>query len=83
MSASNPPHRSIRRGTGTHPKCASYATQKDFENLVKESPKVIPGIPTAEPELLVNPDPRPISQPLRIFGRLGRVTEFVRMRAAP
>lgn len=36
-----------------------------------------------EPELLVNPDPRLIPLPLRIFGRLGRVTEFVRMRAAP
>ena len=36
-----------------------------------------------EPELLVNPDPRLIPLPLRIFGRLGRVTEFVRMRPAP
>ena len=36
-----------------------------------------------EPELLVNPDPRLIQWPLRIFGRLGRVTEFVRKRAAP
>jgi deazaflavin-dependent oxidoreductase (nitroreductase family) len=36
-----------------------------------------------EPELLVNPDPSLIPLPLRIFGRLGRVTEFLRMRAAP
>ena len=36
-----------------------------------------------EPELLVNPDPRLIPLPLRIFGQLSRVTEFVRMRAAP
>jgi len=36
-----------------------------------------------EPELLVNPDPRLVPGPLRVFGRLGRVTEFVRMRAAP
>jgi deazaflavin-dependent oxidoreductase (nitroreductase family) len=36
-----------------------------------------------EPELLVNPDPRLVPAPLRIFGRLARVTEFVRMRAAP
>jgi len=35
-----------------------------------------------EPELLVDPDPRLIPLPLRIFGRLARVTEFVRMRAA-
>jgi len=35
-----------------------------------------------EPELMVNPDPRLVPLPLRIFGRLGRVTEFVRMRAA-
>jgi deazaflavin-dependent oxidoreductase (nitroreductase family) len=36
-----------------------------------------------EPELMVNPDPRLVPTPLRIFGRLGRVTEFVRMRVAP
>jgi len=36
-----------------------------------------------EPELLINPDPRLVSPALRIFGRLARVTEFVRMRAAP
>jgi deazaflavin-dependent oxidoreductase (nitroreductase family) len=36
-----------------------------------------------EPELLVDPDPRLIPLPLRIYGRLGRVTEFLRMRAAP
>ena len=35
-----------------------------------------------EPELMGNPDPRLVPTPLRIFGRLGRVTEFVRMRAA-
>lgn len=34
-----------------------------------------------EPELMVNPDPRLVPLPLRIFGRLGRVTEFIRMRA--
>lgn len=36
----------------------------------------------AEPELIVNPDPGLVPGPLRLFGRLGRVTEFVRMRAA-
>ncbi len=36
-----------------------------------------------EPELMVNPDAQLIPRPLRIVGRLGRVTEFVRMRAAP
>jgi hypothetical protein len=36
-----------------------------------------------EPELLVDPDPQLIPLPLRIFGQLGRITEFVRMRVAP
>jgi deazaflavin-dependent oxidoreductase (nitroreductase family) len=35
-----------------------------------------------EPELMVNPDPRLVPRPFRIVGRLGRVNEFVRMRAA-
>lgn len=35
-----------------------------------------------EPELLVDPDLRLMPLPLRIAGKLNRVTEFLRMRAA-
>ncbi len=35
-----------------------------------------------EPELIVDPDARLVPRTLRFMGRLGRVTEFVRMRAA-
>ena len=35
-----------------------------------------------EPELIVDPDLRLMPLPLRIAGKLNRVTEFLRMRAA-
>jgi deazaflavin-dependent oxidoreductase (nitroreductase family) len=35
-----------------------------------------------EPELIIDPDLRLMPLPLRIAGRLNRVTEFLRMRAA-
>src|SRR5262245_5268898 len=35
-----------------------------------------------DPELIVDPARKLVPRPLRFVGRLGRVTEFVRMRAA-
>src|SRR5688500_7975031 len=39
-------------------------------------------IPLVEPELIVDPELRLMPWPLRIPGKLNRVTEFLRMRAA-
>jgi len=35
-----------------------------------------------EPELIVDPSRKLVPRPVRFIGRLGRVTEFMRMRAA-
>jgi deazaflavin-dependent oxidoreductase (nitroreductase family) len=35
-----------------------------------------------DPELIVDPERELVPRPLRVVGRLGRVTEFVQMRAA-
>jgi hypothetical protein len=39
-------------------------------------------IRVVEPELIVDPDARLLPPAIRLIGRLGRVTQFLRMRAA-